>query len=115
MNFLENVSPDWLESQYQLWLDDPIQIDVTWQAFFSGFSLAEGGAHPPGPNPNRQSCIDCSKKQSGVALLISRYRDIGHLLACTDPLKPCALSHPLLDLDNFELDDADLDTVFFNP
>ena len=115
MNFFENVTPDWLESQYQRWLDEPDQLDVTWQAFFSGFSLAEGGNQPPGPVPGRQSCVDCSKKQSGVASLITRYRDIGHLLACTDPLKPCALSHPLLDLNNFELDESDLDTVFINP
>ena len=115
MNFFENVTPDWLESQYQLWLDDPTQLDVTWQAFFSGFSLAEGEKRRPGPVPERQSCVDCSKKQSGVALLIGRYRDTGHLLACTDPLKPCALSHPLLDLHNFDLDDNDLDTVFINP
>jgi len=115
MTFLENVTPEWLESQYQLWLDEPDKLDVTWQAFFSGFSLAEGGVHPPGPHPDRQSCVDCSQKQAGVAALIYRYRDIGHLLACTDPLKACALSHPLLELDNFGLDDADLDTVFITP
>jgi len=115
MKFLENITPDWLESQYQRWLETPDQLDPAWQAFFSGFSLAERGTHPPGPDPDRQSCLDCSAKQSGVETLINRYRDIGHLLACTDPLKPCALSHPLLDLDNFRLDDADLDTVFITP
>jgi 2-oxoglutarate dehydrogenase E1 component len=115
MNFLENVTPDWLESQYQRWLDEPDRFDATWQAFFSGYSLAEEGMRSPGPHPERQSCVDCSMKQSGVAALIYRYRDIGHLLACTDPLKACALSHPLLDIDNFGLDDADLDTVFLTP
>lgn len=115
MKFLENVTPDWLEGQYQRWLETPELLDPAWQAFFSGYSLAEGGEHPPGPHPDRQSCVDCSKKQSGVASLINRYRDIGHLLACTDPLKPCALSHPLLDLDNFELDDDDLETMFIIP
>ena len=31
-------------------------------------------------------------RQSGVQSLIYRYRDLGHLLACTDPLNPCPLS-----------------------
>ena len=112
MNFFANVSPEWLEHQYQRWLDDPEQLDAMWQVFFEGFSLAEGGPAPSGPDPDRPACIDCSKKQSGVAALIHRYRDVGHLLACTDPLKPCSLSHPLLELENFGLDQADLDTVY---
>jgi 2-oxoglutarate dehydrogenase E1 component len=44
--------------------------------------------------------------------MIYRYRDLGHLLACTDPLSPCPISHPLLDLATFGLDEADLDTTF---
>jgi 2-oxoglutarate dehydrogenase E1 component len=44
--------------------------------------------------------------------LIYRYRSIGHLLACTDPLSPCLLEHPLLALSNFGLDQADLDDTF---
>ena len=115
MKFIANVTPDWLENQYQRWLDDPDRFDATWQAFFTGFDSAGEGVHPPGPRPDRQSCVDCSMKQSGVATLIYRYREIGHLLACTDPLKPCLPSHPLLNLDNFELDDTDLDTVFIIP
>ncbi|MDD2851466.1 MAG: 2-oxoglutarate dehydrogenase E1 component [Desulfuromonadaceae bacterium] len=115
MNFFDNVTPDWLERQYLLWQEDPGQLDSKWQAFFSGFSLAEGGLHPPGPHPDRISCVDCSKKQVGVGVLIHRYRDVGHLLACTDPLKPCALSHPLLELNNFGLDESDLDSVFITP
>ena len=112
MNFLENVTPEWLDNQYRRWLEAPESLDTLWQAFFSGFDLAEGGVSPPGPHPDRQSCVDCSMKQAGVAALIYRYRDIGHLLACTDPLQACALSHPLLDLTNFGLDEADLDTTF---
>ncbi|OHB32816.1 MAG: hypothetical protein A2X84_04090 [Desulfuromonadaceae bacterium GWC2_58_13] len=51
-------------------------------------------------------------KQSAVQSLIYRYRDIGHLLACTDPLHSCPTSHPLLDLAEFELSESDLETFF---
>ena len=33
-------------------------------------------------------------------------------MACTDPLSPCKLSHPLLELSTFGLDENDLDTVY---
>jgi 2-oxoglutarate dehydrogenase E1 component len=34
-------------------------------------------------------------RQAKVGALIHRYRDIGHLLACMDPLSACPTSHPL--------------------
>ena len=112
MSFLEALDPAWLEGQYRRWLDDPEQLDETWRAFFAGFDLADARQGRPGPIPGRQSCVDCSLKLSGVHSLISRYRSIGHLLACTDPLSPCSISHPLLDLAAFDLEDADLETLF---
>ena len=45
--------------------------------------------------------------------LIYRYRDLGHLLACVDPLMPPVTDHPLLALSAFKLTEADLDREFF--
>ena len=109
MKFLENVSAEWLESQYRRWQEDPTLLSADWQAFFAGFDLGrETTPTPAVPTAELQTFL----KQSGVQSLIYRYRDIGHLLACTDPLSPCPISHPLLDLSAFGLDDGDLDTVF---
>lgn len=52
-------------------------------------------------------------KQSAVYSLVYRYRDIGHLLACTDPLSPCKIDHPLLSLAVFGLEPADLERTFY--
>ncbi|QWV94139.1 2-oxoglutarate dehydrogenase E1 component [Geomonas oryzisoli] len=107
MGILENLTPQWIESQYQLWKQDPQQLSEEWRAFFTGFELAEGrpaGAEAP--------TGDEALKQSAVQSLIYRYRDIGHLLACTDPLSPCQIEHPLLSLSAFGLEPADLDTTF---
>ncbi len=103
---LGNVSPQWIEEQYRLWQAAPDQLPADWQAFFAGFEL--GGGRGQGGGPVTIEPL----KESGVQSLIYRYRDIGHLLACTDPLSPCTLSHPLLDLAAFDLSDGDLDTVF---
>lgn len=104
MHFWENVSPEWLEEEYKRWQQVPETFAPEWQAFFSGFELNQA-------TPSAATKIT-AQKQSSVESLIYRYRDIGHLLACTDPLSPCAISHPLLDLTAFDLDEHDLDTVF---
>lgn len=104
---LANISGDWLETLQAEWKRDPNSIPAEWSAFFSGFELAsETPSALCGFNENH------ALKQSGVQSLIYRYRSIGHLLACTDPLSPCLIQHPLLDLANFDLDDNDLDTEY---
>jgi 2-oxoglutarate dehydrogenase E1 component len=52
-------------------------------------------------------------KQSRVETLIRRYREIGHLLACLDPLSACPMDHPLLNLSAFDLTPEDLDAKFY--
>jgi 2-oxoglutarate dehydrogenase E1 component len=107
MSFVGNLSPQWIEAQYLLWLEAPERVGVEWQAFFAGFELGEGAL------PGRE-CLEPAQaiKNSAVQSLIFRYRDIGHLLACTDPLSPCKIDHPLLSLAAFGLEPADLDRTF---
>lgn len=103
MGFTHNISPEWIEELYRLWLESPDLVDSGWHDFFTGFDLGREG-EPPTPGK--------ALKQSGVQTLIHRYRDVGHLLACTDPLSPCRIDHPLLSLAAFGLEESDLDTVF---
>jgi 2-oxoglutarate dehydrogenase E1 component len=108
MNFEVGISPQWIEAQYLLWRKHPERIPPEWRAFFEGFEL--GTQEAPAVKGEPAYAI----KQSGVQSLIYRYRDIGHLLACTDPLTPCPTDHPLLSLAAFDLGEEDLDTVFHN-
>jgi len=107
MTFLQNMSPQWLEEQYRRWKLAPESLEPEWRSFFAGFDLGREMplelAHPDLPEALRSS---------GVQSLIYRYRDIGHIIACTDPLSPCTFSHPHLDLAAFDLSESDLDTVF---
>lgn len=104
---LANISGEWLEKLHADWKRDAGSVPAEWRAFFSGFELAS--EVPAGtPTFNETHAL----KQSGVQSLIYRYRNIGHLLSCTDPLSPCLLQHPLLELGCFGLDENDLDTQF---
>lgn len=103
--FLSNISDAWLESLHDDWLKDAGSVPRDWQMLFSGFEL---GADKSDRSLDESQAL----KHSGVQSLIYRYRDLGHLLACTDPLSPCRLDHPLLTLSAFGLDDTDLDSIF---
>ena len=108
MNLSETLSADFIDAQYLKWKSDPSSLADDWQYFFNGFELA-GAAGPADADPEQ------ALRQAKVGTLIHRYRDIGHLLACMDPLSACPTSHPLLDLDAFGLEISDLERSFATP
>ncbi|MDQ6964578.1 MAG: hypothetical protein Q9M13_06620 [Mariprofundales bacterium] len=81
--FLESSA--YLEEQYRRYRSDPAAVTPEWRAFFEGFEL---GAAGPAPEATDLVCR--------VLALVERYRTLGHLLACLDPLAPCPTEHPLL-------------------
>ena len=107
-SFLVAMSGELIDALYRDWQHSADSVPEEWRLFFSGFELGlsneprlDGGFDEP-----------AALKLSGVQSLIYRYRTLGHLLACTDPLSPCQLFHPLLELATFGLDESDLDTSF---
>lgn len=107
MGVLDNLSPLWIENQYLVWKSAPETLSDEWRAFFAGFELG-AVREPAGEALTTQDAL----KHSAVQSLIYRYRDIGHLLACTDPLSPCPMEHQLLSLSAFGLDNSDLAKTF---
>ncbi len=104
-------SAEYIESMYQRWKNDPDGVEKDWQFFFQGFEL--GTSRP------QQESVTCDedtmRKQSRVEALIYRYRDIGHLMSCLDPLESCPTDHPLLNISAFGLDEKDMETAFYVP
>lgn len=107
-SFLAAMSGEWLDALYHDWQRSADSVPEDWRLFFSGFELGLDGASGRDGGFGEQAAL----KLSGVQSLIYRYRSLGHLLACIDPLSPCRLSHPLLELSTFGLDENDLDTSF---
>src|SRR5271170_3119879 len=108
------ANADVIEAAYRVWLDNPDGVDPTWRAFFQGFSLgSNGGSLNSALDGQTQATpIIDSLKQSHVHYLIAAYRAIGHLQAHLDPLSGPPAPTPKLELGQFQLSDADLDTSF---
>ncbi len=131
MNIPETMNMDYIDQQYQVWKKDPKAVSKDWEFFFQGFEMAgkEGfRAESPKPAsgavavkssdipteiPEDACTLDKALQQARVEALKYRYRDMGHLLACLDPLASCPVSHPLLDLPAFHLSPDDLNTEFY--
>ena len=100
---------EFIEEQYNLWKSDPTKVSRDWQFFFQGFDLAFAR--------ESEVVMVCDEdqvwRQSMVEGLTYRYRDLGHLLACLDPLAACPTEHPLLNLAALGLTDDDMDREFY--
>jgi 2-oxoglutarate dehydrogenase E1 component len=102
-DFVNRWNLDAIEAAYAQWRRDPASVDESWRWFFAGFDLGTARAAP--------SSLD-ARAQTGVVLLVHAYRDLGHFLAHLDPLSDRRSSHPLLELSQFGLAEADLDRTF---
>jgi 2-oxoglutarate dehydrogenase E1 component len=113
MKLTEALSADFIDQQYRLWKADPEKLSADWRFYFEGFELALKAAPKSLPVSETVTDDDQSIRQARVEAMKYRYRDLGHLLACLDPLMACPTDHPLLNLDAFDLSPEDLDREFF--
>ena len=102
---------EFIDTQYKLWKSDPAKVSKDWQFFFEGFELAASGKFGA---IGTEIDEDQALRQARVQALIYRYRDIGHLMACLDPLAACPTDHPLLNLNAFKLSSDDLERQFYS-
>ena len=109
MDFAAVWNAEYIEEQYKRWKADPSSVSRDWHFFFEGFELAMSAGPTVADSFDEQQLLS----QSRVESLIYHYRDLGHLLACLDPLAPCPTEHPLLALEAFNLTRQDLDRKFF--
>jgi len=111
-SYIANADVAALDSLYQQYKQDPSSVDESWQNFFKGFEFsktwqAEGATHA-GSAPSSDNVA----KEIEVVHLIRGYRARGHMMASIDPLYPKRKFNPNLELADFNLSEADLDTVF---
>ncbi len=108
VDFTGFLDVDYIDAQYRKWKQNPNAVARDWQFFFQGFELA---ASRPSESSEETGRVDRNQilLQSRVEALIYRFRDIGHLLACLDPLSACPTNHPLLDPAAVQISEKDLE------
>jgi 2-oxoglutarate dehydrogenase E1 component len=109
-SFITNSHPAYIESLYNDFLKDPNTVDPDLQKFFEGFDFAL--AQVPSQSNASQSVTTDWMKEIKVYRLILGYRNKGHLLAKTNPIRTRKDRGANLDLNFFGLSEADLNTVY---
>ncbi|MFT7032486.1 MAG: 2-oxoglutarate dehydrogenase E1 component [Cyclobacteriaceae bacterium] len=110
-SYIANAHGAAIEDLHESYKLDPESVDESWQRFFEGFefyqskfgengqaSQTEGGAY--------------SGNEVKVRDLIHAYRSRAHLRSKTNPVRERKERYAILDLADFGLTDADLDTEF---
>ena len=104
LDFLARANPDYVDSLYRQWKEDPSAVDERWALVFAGYDFASEHRPP--------AAADGAEPVVGVFDLVHSYRELGHLIADLDPLGHSPRSHPLLRLEEFGFSEADLDRTF---
>lgn len=104
-SFLGNGDVAAFEELYQSYLKDENSVDPSWKDFFQGFEFAR-------KNYDEDEVPEGFAKEFKVINLINGYRQRGHLFTKTNPVRKRRPYSPNLDLENFGLEQSDLDTVF---
>ncbi len=105
-SFLSNADPSWIEGEFRKYLKDPGSVEESWRSFFEGFEFARTQYEEEGTVPEKVY------KEFKVQNLINGYRTRGHLFTRTNPVRERRKYRPTLDIENFGLDESDLETVF---
>jgi 2-oxoglutarate dehydrogenase E1 component len=105
-SYLSNATISSIDDLFQQYLKDSNSVDIGWQKFFEGFEFARKNYEDTGEIPSNV------KKEFDVINLIHGYRSRGHLFTQTNPVRERRQYTPSLDIENFGLAQADLETVF---
>ncbi|HEY4064561.1 MAG TPA: 2-oxoglutarate dehydrogenase E1 component [Puia sp.] len=132
-SFITNSHPAYIEGLYQDFVKNPDAVDPEFRKFFEGFDFAvtQGKSAPlngsngaangttayAAANGSLKTLTTADgvdwKKELGAYRLILGYRNKGHLLAKTNPIRPRKDRGANLDLAFYGFTEQDLDKNFF--
>ncbi len=113
-SFIANAHPSYIENLYDQYQTDPEAIEGSWAAFFKGFEYAQDSNSNGASAASGAVASEQMVKELRLLALIKAYRDRGHLLSTTNPIRQRRDRQATVNLDDFGLSESDLDTVFFS-
>jgi 2-oxoglutarate dehydrogenase E1 component len=121
-SFLNAAHTEFFAQLYDQYLENPDSVEASWRAFFQGFDFGSQNysdeqavtemAQVAYGNADASAISEKLQKEFNVLKLIEGYRTRGHLFTKTNPVRERRNYSPNLDLENFELSNSDLNTVF---
>jgi len=108
LSYLNGANAEYIDSIYQTYKEDPNAVEFGWQKFFEGFDFGRGAD----AGSTSEEAPEHFLKEVNVLNMINGYRQRGHLFTQTNPVRERRHHLPTLDIGNFGLNDADLNTVF---
>jgi len=113
-SYITNSHPAFIEGLYQDFLTNPESVDPDLRKFFEGFDFAVAGNYTAGQSSAEVGSTASADwmKEIKVYRLILGYRNKGHLIAKTNPIRTRKDRGANLDLSFFGLAESDLNTVY---
>ncbi|MEM9822675.1 MAG: 2-oxoglutarate dehydrogenase E1 component, partial [Bacteroidota bacterium] len=86
-SYVFNAHPSFIENMYEQYQKDPNSVEDGWRSFFQGFEFAQNGnGHSNGTHTSASPGLN-SAKEFGVQSIIHGFRNRGHLLSTTNPIR----------------------------
>lgn len=113
-SFLNAIHPEQISELYATYLKTPDVVEPSWRAFFQGFDFGiESGSITEGLGITGADSVPQNVlNEFKVIKLIDGYRTRGHLFTKTNPVRERRKYQPTLGLENFGLQQSDLQTEF---
>ena len=119
--YITSQHPSFVENLYQDFVKDPASVDPEFRKFFEGFDFAVSSNAKPA-NGNGAAVKEAQpvaaesgirwKHELGVYRMILGYRNKGHLIARTNPIRKRKDRGANLNLEFFGFTEADLEKTF---
>ena len=110
-SFLNAAHTGFIADLYEQYLENPDVVEPSWRSFFQGYDLANENYSLTDEEASTEIPEEVHKEFL-VIDLINGYRTRGHLFTKTNPVRERRKYNPSLNIENFGLSTADLDTVF---
>ncbi len=127
-SYIANAHGNYIDELYEAYKKDPQSVDLSWQKFFEGFEFSQesyemlpgqksssnGSPSPVADKPAAAAPTvgGGNAKELNVSQLIHAYRSRGHLRSNTNPVRQRRDHKAYLDIADFGLSEADMDTEF---
>jgi 2-oxoglutarate dehydrogenase E1 component len=109
-SYLSSSDNSYIDGLYTDYRRNPESVEVSWRQFFKGLEFAQSQPQVSADTTGTTSAN--LGKEFKVYRLIDAYRDRGHLISTTNPIRERKNRFPHLELEDFGLTNADLEESF---